>query len=152
MFLRVCALQGPPRPEVAAEAVAALPQTHTEVSDAAQVGSEDETGLVFLGVVALQDPPRLEVAPAMARCRQAGIRVIVVTGDNKATAQAVCQQVCPTLPQISRLPEYLQVSTWTHRRTVATCWKAGVRIIDVVGDNRTITQASCQQARPLSAP
>ena len=34
VFLRVCALQGPPRPEVAAEAVAALPQTHTEVSSA----------------------------------------------------------------------------------------------------------------------
>jgi Ca2+-transporting ATPase len=49
--------------------------------------------LTFLGLVALQDPPREDVKPAIARCRQAGIRVIMVTGDQKRTARYIAQTV-----------------------------------------------------------
>ncbi len=47
----------------------------------------------FLGLLAMYDPPRKEVAPALKVCHQAGIRVIMITGDHKKTAQAIAQEV-----------------------------------------------------------
>ena len=61
----------------------------------ASVAADDqaEEGLTFIGLQALIDPPRAEAANAITRARGAGIRVVMITGDNVLTAQAIARQL-----------------------------------------------------------
>lgn len=52
-----------------------------------------ETDLTFLGLMGLEDPPRPEVPDAVRRCREAGIRLIMLTGDSSRTALAIARQI-----------------------------------------------------------
>ncbi|MCS6868987.1 cation-transporting P-type ATPase [Thermus sp.] len=54
---------------------------------------EREEGLAFLGLVLLLDPPRPEVPEAVRRVQEAGVRVVMITGDHPATALAVARRV-----------------------------------------------------------
>ncbi len=61
-----------------------------QVEDA---GAEPYQGLRLLGLVGLLDPPRPEVREALAACRAAGVRVVMVTGDQAETARAIAREV-----------------------------------------------------------
>jgi len=50
-------------------------------------------GLIFLGLIGLLDPPRTDIRPAIAACRGAGIRVVMVTGDQPVTAGLIGYEV-----------------------------------------------------------
>jgi len=51
------------------------------------------TGLRFLGLISMIDPPRAAVPDAVSKCRSAGIKVIMVTGDHPITAKAIAKSV-----------------------------------------------------------
>ena len=53
----------------------------------------DEEGMIVNGLIGLEDPPRPEVPEAIARCEEAGIRIIMVTGDHPRTGLAIARQI-----------------------------------------------------------
>ncbi|GMT28804.1 hypothetical protein PFISCL1PPCAC_20101, partial [Pristionchus fissidentatus] len=71
---------------------------HFNDSDCAKFDKESvdklvEKGLIFLGMAAIMDPPRPETAAAIQQCKEAGIKVFVITGDHPTTAKALAQQI-----------------------------------------------------------
>jgi Ca2+-transporting ATPase len=55
--------------------------------------ADAEEGMVFLGLLGMMDPLRPEARAAVEKCRRAGIRVIMITGDHPVTAQAIAQEL-----------------------------------------------------------
>jgi len=58
-----------------------------------EFNEEMEAGFVFVGIMSMIDPPRPEVKDAIAICKKAGIRVVMITGDHKLTATAVGKEL-----------------------------------------------------------
>jgi Ca2+-transporting ATPase len=81
--------------DMAETALRVLGTAYREVGKKENPADEEviENKLIFLGFFGMIDPPRDDVAGAIGLCRQAGINVIMITGDQKTTAKAVAKQI-----------------------------------------------------------
>lgn len=64
-----------------------------KASERCESSQTAESNLVFIGLSGMIDPPRKEVRDAISKCRRAGIKTVMITGDHQATAEAIAKQL-----------------------------------------------------------
>lgn len=112
-----------------------------------------ETELTFAGLMGMIDPPREEVKDAVLKCRTAGIRPVMITGDHPATALAIAQELHlaadqervvtgseldaisdqELAAQVDKIAVYARVSA-EHKLRVVRAWKDRGHIVAMTGD------------------
>ncbi len=121
-----------------------------------------ESELTLAGLVGLQDPPRPEVRQALATCRRAGVRAIMITGDHPLTAQAIARQVgltgqpgVLTGPELEALSdEALQAAvrqTSVFARTAPEHKLRIVQALQALGERVAVTGDGVNDAPALAA-
>ena len=112
-----------------------------------------ERDLVFSGLMAMIDPPREEVKAAVAECKRAGIRTVMITGDHKNTAVAIARELGflaedsialtgedldgwaddKLEAEIRRIPVYARVSP-EHKLRIVRAWRRRGDVVAMTGD------------------
>jgi P-type Ca2+ transporter type 2C len=125
---------------------AELPPEHLELKE-----EDIEGNLIFVGLVGMADPPREEVKKAIKLCTQAGIKVVMATGDNKVTAESVARQLAlpagkaitgKELQQISDEELSRQIQEFSvfarieplHKLRIVNAFKSRGQIVAMTGD------------------
>lgn len=112
-----------------------------------------ERELTFLGLFGLTDPPRKEAGEAVARCHQAGVRPVMITGDHRATAVAIARElgICREgeraitgaeldfMPQTMLEEDIDQFSVFArvspeHKMRIVRAWQKKGHIVAMTGD------------------
>lgn len=75
----------------------------------------------FIGLIGLADPLRADVPAAVAECRAAGVRIVMITGDHPRTARAIAAQAGIDGGRVLTGPELAAMDDATFRREVAAC-------------------------------
>ncbi len=117
------------------------------------LAEEAEQGLIFVGLAGMYDPPRPEARQAVERCHDAGIRVVMITGDHPHTALAIARELGIAGPDgavvsgtdLNRLSDeelrarapqvavYARVSA-EHKLRIVRAWKANQAVVAMTGD------------------
>jgi Ca2+-transporting ATPase len=133
--------------------VLALAWRKHESGDGADDGVFPENGLVFAGLVGMSDPPRDEAKQAVATCRAAGIRPVMITGDHPATALAIACELGMTADggrlvtgqeidglsddelaaRVAGIAVYARVSA-EHKLRVVRAWQRQGAVVAMTGD------------------
>ena len=112
-----------------------------------------ESDLIYIGMVGMIDPPRLEVKDAVAKCKKAGIKTVMITGDHKVTAIAIAKTLgilenedeaitgleLEEMSQeeleknVRKYSVYARVSP-EHKVRVVKAWQANGEIVAMTGD------------------
>ncbi|MHA3772424.1 cation-translocating P-type ATPase [Verrucomicrobiota bacterium sgz303538] len=115
--------------------------------------SEADSNLIFVGLAGMYDPPRPEAKEAVSKCRSAGIRVVMITGDHPRTALAIARELGIAQPEdealsgveIERLSQealqehaphaavYARV-TAEHKLRIVRAWQARGATVAMTGD------------------
>ncbi|NEP17419.1 MAG: cation-transporting P-type ATPase, partial [Leptolyngbya sp. SIO4C1] len=123
------------------------------MTGAETVEREAEQGLIWLGLVGMMDPPRPEVKQAVARCRAAGIRPVMITGDHPLTAQAIAAALGILQPgdrvvtgrdldqlsqpalmeQVADISVYARVAP-EHKLQIVRAWQKRRQVVAMTGD------------------
>ena len=123
---------------------------HAEPADLTAESVEHD--LIFVGLAGMYDPPRQEAKDALAKCRDAGIRVVMITGDHPETAAAIAREIGITTEeealtgagldkmtenelrqQAPRISVYARVSA-AHKLRIIQAWKANGAVVAMTGD------------------
>jgi Ca2+-transporting ATPase len=128
--------------------------TSAATSEAGDLTAEEvERDLVFAGLAGMYDPPRPEAKDAVAKCRAAGIRVVMITGDHPHTAMAIARELgiaadgdlALTGVELDKLSDnelrqrapktavYARV-TAAHKLRIVHAWKANDAVVAMTGD------------------
>ncbi len=138
--------------EMAGRALRVLGLAYRDHS-ATQGAEYEETDLIFAGLVGMIDPPREEAKEAVRRCRAAGIRPVMITGDHPETALAIARELHiagvadrvvtgqelnalsdeELKIQVDQIAVYARVST-EHKLRVVKAWKQRGQIVAMTGD------------------
>jgi Ca2+-transporting ATPase len=138
--------------EMASRALRVLALAYRRVPDGDH-SQDREAELVFAGLVGMIDPPREEVKEAVAKCRGAGIRPVMITGDHPATALAIARELgiaadsdrvvsgqeldatddAALEAEVGRIPVYARV-TAEHKLRVVRAWKSRGDVVAMTGD------------------
>ena len=138
---------------MAQEALRILAVAQRSLPDSSGTADEIERELIFLGLFGLQDPPRAEAKSAVARCRSAGIKTVMITGDHPDTATAIAHELgilqrddkvvtghdlermsdSELAESVKEISVYARVTAEDKLRIVRA-WKAGNKVVAMTGD------------------